>query len=100
MLHGTIQWISSEALVDEIERNPDVEKRLENIALLALASERIEVDDFVAGRAADLRMAGYGAYDALHLACAEAAQVDVLLPPTTDSFAGLHAGMANRLSQS
>ena len=25
---GEIEWISSEALVDEIERNPDVERKL------------------------------------------------------------------------
>ena len=73
---GEIQWISSEALTDEIDRNPDVERRLENAALLALASESIEVDNSIADRAANLQIAGYGAYDALHLACAEAAQVD------------------------
>jgi hypothetical protein len=71
-----------ERFPDEIERNPEVERRLENTALLVLASERIEVDDSVAARAASLQIAGYGPYDALHLACAEAAQVDVLL--TTD----------------
>jgi len=79
---GEIQWISSEALTEEIDRNPAVERRLENAALLALASESLEVDDSIADRAAKLHIAGYGAYDALHLACAEAAQVDVLL--TTD----------------
>jgi predicted nucleic acid-binding protein len=82
---GTIQWISSEALIDEIDRNPDVERRLENTALLALASESIEVEGSIASRAADLQVAGYGAYDALHLACAEAARVDVLLT-TDDGF--------------
>ncbi len=82
---GEIQWVSSEALADEIDRNPDGERRLENAALLALASENLEVDDSIAGRAGDLQTAGYGAYDALHLACAEAAQVDVLLT-TDDGF--------------
>ncbi len=77
-----IQWISNEALTDEIDRNPDVQRRLENAALLALASESVEVDDSIARRAANLQIAGYGAYDVLHLACAEAAHVDVLL--TTD----------------
>jgi predicted nucleic acid-binding protein len=79
---GEIHWISSEALADEIARNPDVERRLENAALLAIAAENVEVDDLIARRAADLQIAGYGAYDALHLACAEAARVDILL--TTD----------------
>ncbi|HEU0142733.1 MAG TPA: PIN domain-containing protein [Bryobacteraceae bacterium] len=85
MRHGTVQWISSEALLDEIDKNPDVERRLENAALLALASENVEIDDSIASRAVDLQMAGYGAYDAVHLACAEAAQVDVLLT-TDDGF--------------
>ena len=85
MRRGTIQWISSEALIDEIDRNPAIERRLENAALLALASESIEVDEIIGSRAADLEIAGYGAYDALHLACAEAARVDVLLT-TDDGF--------------
>jgi predicted nucleic acid-binding protein len=85
MRSGKIHWVSSEALVDEIDRNPDVERRLENAALLALSSESVEVDDVIASRGAVLQMAGYGAYDALHLACAEAARVDVLLT-TDDGF--------------
>jgi predicted nucleic acid-binding protein len=85
MRDGRIQWISSEALTDEIDRNPDWERRLENAALLALASENLEVDNSIADRAANLQIAGYGAYDALHLACAEAAQVDVLFT-TDDGF--------------
>jgi predicted nucleic acid-binding protein len=78
---GKIQWISSEALTDEIERNPDVERRSENAALLALSSQIIEVNDAIAGRARDLHTSGYGAFDALHLACAEAAQVEALVTP-------------------
>ena len=82
---GGVQWISSEALTDEINRNPHVERRLENAALLRLANQTIEVDQKTAGRAKELEAAGYGAFDALHLACAEAAQVDVLLT-TDDGF--------------
>jgi predicted nucleic acid-binding protein len=82
---GEVQWISSEALTDEINRNPHLERRLENAALLRLANQTIEVDQRTAGRAKDLEAAGYGAFDALQLACAEAAQVDVLLT-TDDGF--------------
>jgi predicted nucleic acid-binding protein len=85
MRAGEIQWIASEALVDEIDRNPDVERGLENTSLLTLASESLEVDAVIASRASDLQIAGYGVYDALHLACAEAARVDVLLT-TDDGF--------------
>jgi len=85
MHSGEVQWISSEALTDEISRNPNLERRLGNAALLKLANQTIEVDHKTAGRAKELEGAGYGAFDALHLACAEAAQVDVLLT-TDDGF--------------
>ncbi len=86
MRDGEIEWISSEALADEINRNPQVERRLENSALLKLANETIELDQDIVRRAGDLQAAGYGAFDALHLACAESAEVDVLLT-TDDGFA-------------
>jgi predicted nucleic acid-binding protein len=73
MRDGEIQWIASEALADEIDRNPNMERRLENAALLTLASEVVQVNDHIVRRARDLQDAGYGAFDALHLACAEAA---------------------------
>jgi predicted nucleic acid-binding protein len=82
---GTVQWISSGALAEEIDRNPDLERKLGNVALLALASEIIEGNDQIARRASELHKAGYGVFDALHLAYAEAARVDVVLT-TDDSF--------------
>lgn len=39
-----IEWILSEALADEINRNPQLERRLENSALLKLANETMELD--------------------------------------------------------
>ncbi len=53
--------------------------------MLALASATVEINDAIAGRAVALQTAGYGAYDAVHLACAEAANADVLLT-TDDEF--------------
>jgi predicted nucleic acid-binding protein len=82
---GTVQWISSDALADEIDRNPDLERKSGNVALFALASEIIAVNDQIARRARELHKVGYGVFDALHLACAEAARVDVVLT-TDDSF--------------
>ena len=87
---GEIEWVSSEAIVDEIENNPDVDRRIENATLLTLASETVEVDIIAVRRASALAVAGYGAYDALHLACAEAAGADVLLT-TDDRFVRLAA---------
>jgi predicted nucleic acid-binding protein len=72
-------------LTEEIQGSPQIERRRENGALLALATSAIEVSDQVLIRARQLEAAGYGGYDALHLACAEAGHVDVLLT-TDDKF--------------
>src|SRR5690242_18381721 len=55
---GTVQWISSDALADEIDRNPDLERKSGNVALLALASEIIEENDQIAHRAKALHRGG------------------------------------------
>ena len=82
---GSIEWITSEALAEEIRWNPSAERRIESETLLAKASEAAEIDDRIAQRARELQSFGYGALDALHLAAAEAARVDVLLS-TDDQF--------------
>ena len=82
---GSVEWIASEALSEEIRRNPSAERRMESETLLAMASEASELDDRIAERARELQSFGYGAFDALHLAAAEAARVDVLLS-TDDRF--------------
>lgn len=79
---GSVNLVSSEALVDEMRRNPSWERRLEAETFLGLASNIVEIDDVVARRARALLALGYGPYDALHLAAAESALVDALL--TTD----------------
>ncbi len=58
--------VSSEALEDEVRRNPSMERRLEAETLLSLAVTRIGVDDGVAQRAEALVGVGYGPFDALH----------------------------------
>jgi predicted nucleic acid-binding protein len=82
---GAIQWISSDVLFAEIVKNPRVERKQENAALLAHATKTIEVSGPIAERARKLQPVGYGAFDALHLACAEASGADVLLT-TDDAF--------------
>ncbi len=79
---GVIEWVSSDALAEEIGRHPNPEKRFENVALLSFASETVDTTGGIRVRARQLQHAGYGPFDALHLACAEAAHADVLL--TTD----------------
>lgn len=79
---GRYQLVSSESVDLEVRKNPDSEKRSAVQVVLKLASERIQVDGAVSERAQELPQAGFGSYDALHLACAERGQVDVFL--TTD----------------
>ena len=76
---GTIELLSSEALDDEVRRNPSMERRVEAQTILALAVARIEVDAPIILRARELMAASYSPFDALHLAAAESAGADVLL---------------------
>ena len=66
----------------EILKNPYSDLRPAMLELLAASTERVILSDATFQRADVLEMLGYGAFDALHLACAEQAQVDGLL--TTD----------------
>jgi predicted nucleic acid-binding protein len=75
-------WVTSDALPDELLENPDKGRKDAGVRLLSLSGEKVAIDDATEQRARELEGAGYGAYDALHLACAEQAQVDLLL--TTD----------------
>ena len=76
---GMVELISSEALQDEVRRNPSGERRLEGETLISFAATDVQVDAQDAQRAGELALAGYGTYDALHLAAVESARVDVLL---------------------
>lgn len=79
---GTVELVSSEALEDEVRCNPSMKRRVQAEALLSIASIRIEIDEEIALRARRLESLGYGPFDALHIAAAEAARTDALL--TTD----------------
>ena len=79
---GTFGLLSSEALEDEVHRNPSMERRVEAQAILSLAVTRIEIDEATTLRARNLVGLGFGPLDALHLAAAESVGADVLL--TTD----------------
>jgi predicted nucleic acid-binding protein len=79
---GEWQWLSSEALLYELRQNPDVEKRQWTLALAQMAHKSIALTEETLGRAEALEQMGFDAYDALHLACAEAGGADVFL--TTD----------------
>lgn len=79
---GTVELLSSEALDDEVRRNPSMDRRMEAQTTLSLAVTSIRIDEAIALRAKSLVGLGYGPFDALHLAASESAGADVLL--TTD----------------
>lgn len=82
---GDVEWSASIALLREISRNPDRDKRNDALSLLSYAGELQEASAAVKERAEFFHAAGYGAFDGLHLAHAEAAAADVLLS-TDDRF--------------
>jgi predicted nucleic acid-binding protein len=79
---GEWRWIGSEVLHLEIAQNPDAERRRRTQVLVGSATESISLDETIERRGNELEALGFGAFDALHLACAEQAQADVFL--TTD----------------
>jgi predicted nucleic acid-binding protein len=79
---GEWRWAGSVVLNAEIARNPDRERANRVEVLLQGAAEIVALDDKIEERGLELEALGFGAFDALHLAAAERAGVDVFL--TTD----------------
>lgn len=79
-----LDWnvIGSEVIDIEISRMPDSEKKLKVSILASMHQSYVAVDRSVEIRASELAESGFKAFDALHIACAEKGDADVLL--TTD----------------
>jgi predicted nucleic acid-binding protein len=75
-------WVGSVVLEAELSRNPESDRREDAEALLTFVKQVVKLDDNIVLRARDLQTVGFSEFDALHLGCAEAAQVDIFL--TTD----------------
>ena len=81
--HSAIQLIGSQMLVKEIQETPDKYKCAILQMIYSLCTEEISVDRSILTRAEEIRHISNIKYkDSIHLACAESANVDVLL--TTD----------------
>jgi len=77
--NGEWEWIGSEVLMDEIEQTPDAQ-RLSRVKLLSdFVQIIVEIDEKEVKRAKELQKEGFQVFDALHIACAESAKVDVFL---------------------
>lgn len=74
--------IVSTALKSEIAQTPEFTKRQQVMDLLNVAKIDIQVTIENINRANELQALGYKPFDALHIACAEAARADAFL--TTD----------------
>ena len=79
---GELGWIGSDVLDLESSRNPDADKRGKVEVLLSAATSTVTARAHEGGRGRELQALGFTAFDALHIACAESAAVDVFL--TTD----------------
>jgi predicted nucleic acid-binding protein len=78
------EWaiIVSNAVRAELAANGDPDRRLGAEQLAAFATEHVRTDEDVHRRGQILERMGFGVYDSLHIAYAEAGGADVLL--TTD----------------
>ena len=76
------RWISSSILQFEINQNPDLDQRVSLTTLLQLAHQIIFVGGEEISRGEELEGLGFKELDALHIACAESSNADILL--TTD----------------
>jgi predicted nucleic acid-binding protein len=75
------QWklITSAALDEELDQNPDLE-RLKNVkAILAIANIKVVNSQFIEERSAELQKIGFSGYDATHIASAERSRADIFL---------------------
>ena len=75
-------WISSSILQFEINQNPDLDQRVSLTTLLQLRHQIVFVGGEEILRGEELEGLGFKELDALHIACAESGNADILL--TTD----------------
>jgi len=79
---GAWQWLSSAVVEEEVNHTPSSERRSRVRQMLSGAHGTVALTDVAISRAQELKALGFRTYDALHLACAEQAPVDIFL--TTD----------------
>lgn len=80
--HHEWEWLGSDILLHELEQIGDIERRERTLFLAKQCHQVIEVNSKILNRAEELESSGFNGYDAIHLASAESAKVDVFL--TTD----------------
>lgn len=76
---GEWELVISEMVETEVAQITDPERRQRIQEAMLIARSRILVDEIAARRGEELQNLGFQGFDAIHLACAEIAQVDVFL---------------------
>jgi predicted nucleic acid-binding protein len=76
------QLINSDAIAQEIQQTPDLDKQRKLDRILSIAKTYIVMTHQIEQRAEQLIKKGFKIFDALHIACAESGNVDIFL--TTD----------------
>ncbi len=79
---GEWDLVISDAIEAEVRRTPNPQKKEQVMLALLVASSAVELSYAIQQRARDLENLGFKSFDAAHIACAEAGQVDIML--TTD----------------
>ena len=79
---GAWQWLSSAVVEEEVDNTPSPERRSRVRTMLSGTHSVVTLTAAAVTRAKELQAMGFRTYDALHLACAEQATVDIFL--TTD----------------
>ena len=73
---GELELIASEILEIEVNKTPNPKRKKLAQKVLAFAFDKILTTKEIINRAAEFEKRGFAAFDALHLASAEAAQAD------------------------
>lgn len=79
---GKWHLLNSDAILYEINKIPDTERKIKVRFVISLAKEYIRLNKKIFERAEQIQKIGVKSFDALHVACAEAGKADIFL--TTD----------------
>ena len=79
---GKWHLLNSDAILYEINKIPDTEKKIKVRLVISLVKECIQLNKKIFERAEQIQKIGVKSFDALHVACAEAGKADIFL--TTD----------------
>lgn len=90
------RWIGSDVLHYEVTQIADYERRYRILALMEHVDETASIDSAITERTIELEQLGFRTYDAMHIAAAEAINVDVFLT-TDDRLLRLAARLESRI---